>query len=215
MDMIYCCSDFHLGFEYTDYNAVISFLDMVQEEGGALYMLGDTLDMWRCPLDAIKHNKPYADAYNKLVETAGKIDVKVVWGNHDYNLAEKVPLLVTDEFVENNILFCHGWRFHVEMCLAYPAFSWLVKEFPYIYQRFFTKPSELKGAGLRTSVSDIHMIAEEYAVRKGYDYIIMGHTHSPQSPEEGKRVFDCGDFVNDMSYVTIEPGHRPELNWFR
>lgn len=201
---IFCISDTHLGFEETNYPAINDFLDLVQAEAGSLLVCGDWLDLWRCPLEKIKTEEPMRSCYNKFIELAKTVPVQVIWGNHDYQLAGKVPLQVTDEFVMDGIFFCHGWRMDVEQCLSYPFFGWLVKQFPYIYQKFFRAPFEVKKTEEGEKYfSDLHKIARDYAKRKGYKHVVMGHTHCAYEDVDGI-VYDCGDFITNCTYVVVD-----------
>lgn len=208
---IILASDLHIGYESTDYSAITDFLRLAQTTLGSLVLCGDTLDLWRCDLQTIQNREPYRSAYRELVKTSLIVPTRLVWGNHDYNLAGKVPFRVTDEFTQNGILYCHGWRMDLEQCLAYPLYEWLVTDFPWIYQRFFKKPTDPREKGEPCQAEEVHRIAQQVAVRKGYRCVVMGHTHCPGVYGNGL-VYDLGSFTGSPTYGVIEsPTSLPRL----
>lgn len=70
----------------------------------------------------------------------------VIWGNHDYALATKTnQLKVTDYFVQDGILFSHGWKLDASQRFGYFFYKPISEYFPRIYQSFFKTPFECIG----------------------------------------------------------------------
>lgn len=209
---IYCASDFHIGYENSNYPKMKEFFELVKENADELILCGDVLDLWRCPIETIQNEEPMKSTYEALLAMAEEVPTTIIWGNHDYKLWKKVsiPVRVTDSFVSKNIYYCHGWRFDLQQRLGYWLYGWLVNKFPYLYQKFFKTPFELKIKGQEYELRNriIHEKAREFIKKEGLDYLIMGHTHAP-SGGDGK-LFDCGDMIDNLTYVIIENG-KPRL----
>ena len=202
---IYCASDFHIGYENSNYPKMKEFFELVKENADELILCGDILDLWRCPIETIQSEEPMKSTYEALLLMTEKVPTTIIWGNHDYKLWKKVsiPVRVTDSFVSNNIYYCHGWRFDLQQRLGSWLYGWLVNKFPYLYQKFFKGPFELKIKGQEYELRNrrIHEKAREFVKKEGLDYLIMGHTHEP-SDSDGK-LFDCGDTNDNHTYVFI------------
>ena len=217
-DTTYVASDLHIGYEDSNYPKMVEFFEIVKVDADRLILLGDVLDLWRAPIKTITNNEPYKTAYDALVKTTHHIPTHVVWGNHDYelkrimqrlNAGQRIATNITDDFVEDNIYYCHGWKFDAQQRFGSMFYWWLVSRFPYLYQRFFKTPPQIpRGEYARGKLtSKIHAEAKRFAEKCGYAHIVMGHTHDPTI--SGKLV-DCGDFVDSLSYIIIEDG-VPEL----
>lgn len=212
----FCASDLHLGYEHTNYDKVCKFLDLAESKSDDLILCGDIFDLWRYPIAKIDETTMvgFKEALNSLKEVSKKIPIKIILGNHDYNLDKvwnknlrkdynvEIKNDITD--YQGSIYFTHGWQFDVRQRLGSFAYGWLVTSFPYIYQKWFKKPSQM---GLTKSDSPykmskrVHNEAEKFAIKNNLNYIVMGHTHIPTVLNH---VIDCGDFIDSCSYVIIE-----------
>ena len=212
--IIFCASDLHIGHENASYAKISTLFTKARREADVMYLLGDTFDLWRCPVDKINEGTMpmFEKIIQELKDLAQSIDVVIVPGNHDYNLEkywkgyEKYDIKITDQIIDNNVLFTHGWQFDVQQRLGSFAYAWLIEIFPYIYQRFFKKlpisTVPVQVANIESKLSKrIHDKAKVYARLKGYDRIVMGHTHVPYlSPF----LVDCGDFVTNNTFVVFK-----------
>lgn len=200
---IYCASDLHIGYEQANYQKIEEFFNIVKENADELILCGDVFDLWRCPFETIK--KERRSTYKALLSVSQEVPTTVIWGNHDYKLWKKVklPIRVTDDFVSNNIFFCHGWRFDLEQRLGHFLYGWLLNEHPYLYQSFFKQPSEIKKNEVEYNALShiVHEVAKTFMQKQGLSYLVMGHTHDPVA--DGK-LFDCGDMIDSLSYVVID-----------
>ena len=208
-----CASDLHLGYEHTNYNKVCKLFDIAESESDEFILCGDTFDLWRYPVSKIDKTTMvgFKEVLNLLKEVSKEMTVKIIPGNHDYNLQKVWKDLrkdynveITNNFYQGDIYFTHGWEFDVQQRLGSFAYSWLTNSFPYIYQRFFKKPSRMglvrNDIPYEMSVK-VHVEAEKFAIKNNLKYVILGHTHIPIV---FNRVVDCGDFVDSCSYITLE-----------
>lgn len=217
-----CASDLHLGFEQTNYDKICKMFNIAESKADELILCGDTFDLWRYPVSKIDETTMvgFENALISLKETANEIPVKIIQGNHDYNL-QKVwdnklrvyyNVEISDSFYQGNIYFTHGWEFDITQRMCSFTYKWLVEKFPYIYQRFFKKPSQMgiprEDATCFLS-EKVHIEAEEFALKNKLKYVIMGHTHIPMM---FRHVVDCGDFVDSCSYVTIS-NKKPKIKF--
>ena len=85
---IYFASDFHLGIPDRDSSLVrekklIRWLDMVQQDAEAIYLMGDLFDFWFEYKNVVP--KGYTRLFSKLAEITEKgIPVHFFKGNHDF-----------------------------------------------------------------------------------------------------------------------------------
>ena len=218
----FCASDLHLGYERTNYDKICKFLDLAKSKSDELILCGDTFDLWRYPVAKIDKTTMvgFKEALNSLKETSKEISVKIIPGNHDYNLdkvwdknlRKEYNVEIINRFQRGNICYLHGWEFDVKQRLGSFAYGWLVESFPYIYQKWFKKPSQmgLTKNDLAHDISErIHNEAEKYAIKHNFKYVVMGHTHIPTI---FNHVIDCGDFIDSCSYIIIE-NKEPKMNF--
>ena len=212
----FCASDLHLGYEHTNYDKVCKFLDLAISKSDELILCGDIFDLWRYPVAKIDETTMvgFKEALNSLKETSNEIPVKIIPGNHDYNLQKvwnkksrkdyNIEIISNIRDNQRNIYFTHGWEFDIQQRLGSFAYGWLVTSFPYIYQKWFKKPSQM---GLTKNDSPygmserVHNEAEKYAIKHDFKYVVIGHTHIPTILN---RVIDCGDFIDSCSYIVME-----------
>lgn len=217
-----CASDLHLGYEYTNYDKVCKLFDLAESESDKLILCGDTFDLWRYPVLKIDKTTMvgFKEVLNSLKETSKETNVVIIPGNHDYNLNkvwQKVKYdykvrITTNNFIQSNIYYTHGWEFDIMQRLGSFAYSWIIKRYPYLYQRFFKKPSQMgrpKDDNLNFSIEQIHNEAEKFRNEHNLKYIVMGHTHLPGM--FGK-IINCGDFIDSCSYVSFK-NNKPKIKF--
>lgn len=201
----YIASDFHIGFEQSNYPKIKEFFELVKDDADRLILVGDIFDLWRCSPDIIRNYEPFKSIYKSLLNLAKTIPVIIIKGNHDYNLNKKLNLpniKVVNNFTEDNIYFTHGWEFDLQQRKASKYYYWIVKYFPYLYQNFFKLPSKIiKKEDQIYNNSKIYDEVQKFRTHYFYKYIVMGHTHNPMI---NNRIVDCGDFIDSCSYVIIE-----------
>lgn len=215
----YCASDMHLGYEHANYEKTMQFFNRVEEKADELILCGDIFDLWRYPVKKI--GKSTMAQFNDTIEIMKRVTKEVptmlIKGNHDYQLGkllgrnrEGFKFIISDSFYRDNTYFTHGWQFSVRQKFGSFAYGWLTTRFPYIYQRFFKKPSETVQKRDYPSELSIktHEKANSFAIQNHIDRIVMGHTHIPLIKHN---VVNCGDFVDSCSYVIIKNGKEYEI----
>ena len=204
---IYIASDLHIGYERSNYSKIKEFFELVKKDADRLILCGDVFDLWRCPSETIRDREPYKSTYELLLDIGNKIPTVVIFGNHDYNLYKKLNLGwidIKDDFIEDNIYYCHGWRFDIKQRFGSYFYYWIVKYFPYLYQRFFKESNKI--INKEDQIYKIHKIYDEvikFINSKDLKYVVMGHTHNPIIND---KIIDCGDFIDSNSYIIIEDG---------
>ena len=208
---VYCASDFHIGYEHTNYEKINEFFELVKEDANELILCGDIFDLWRCSIDDIRNKEVFKGTYESLISIAREVPTTIIWGNHDYRLWKKVrlPVRVTDYFISNNICYCHGWRFDLRQRFGHVLYGYLTDRFPFLYQKFFKHPSEIKTEEeeYKSLSKKIHKAARDFIKKQEIDYLIMGHTHDPLADD---KLFDCGDMTDSLSYIIVDNG-KPKL----
>jgi len=208
-----CASDLHLGYERANYDKICKLFDIAKDKSDELILCGDTFDLWRYPVSKIDKTTMigFKDCLNKLKETANEIPVKIITGNHDYNLQKVWKNLrkdynveITDSFYQGNIYYTHGWQFDIKQRLGSFAYSWIIDKFPYFYQKLFKTPVQMgliKDDKFNFFIEKVHHEAEKFAINNTLKYVVMGHTHIPTI---FNKVINCGDFIDSCSYVVIK-----------
>lgn len=211
--MIYCASDLHIGYENTRYDKINEFLDVVENKASELILVGDTFDLWRSNwLQILSKHK---DIIVKIADISLNIPVIIIRGNHDYNLSLeffkniKHNINIVNKLEFDDKIFIHGWQFDLLQRFGSIFYKQIFEYFPFLYQIFFRKPSEILSINDYESelVKKIRKETIEFS-NKNNKIIIMGHTHVPLISD---KIIDCGDFVDSCSYITI--GDVPKIHY--
>ncbi|GAI48195.1 unnamed protein product, partial [marine sediment metagenome] len=80
------CSDLHNGNEITDYDRVMGFLELVDDDADELIILGDFEELLWSNIQILTTVKPYRYVTEKVKAIAQKKPVLICLGNHDWNL---------------------------------------------------------------------------------------------------------------------------------
>jgi len=116
---IIAVSDLHLGFEDSDKDAFIRFLDKLQSDASVtdLVLLGDIVDMWRRDASGIfLENK---DVLDLILLLQKKMRIYYIAGNHEYHVLKLQGRGYPIKFLKDltlqqdglNCKFVHGWEF--------------------------------------------------------------------------------------------------------
>ena len=202
-----------MGHEKANYDKIYELLELAEIKSDELVLCGDTFDLWRYPVTEIDETimPEFKKCLDKLKEAAKEIPIKIIPGNHDYNLQNAWKDLqkdynveISDNFYRGDIYFTHGWQFDVRQRRFSFAYSWLVTQFPYLYQRYFKKPAQMgiKKRDKPYEMSDkVHIEAENFALKNNLKYVVLGHTHIPTICNH---IIDCGDFIDSCSYIELD-----------
>jgi len=222
----YIASDFHNGNKVSDYNRVMGFLDLVEDDADEFLILGDWLELLWSNVSILTTVSPYRDVIQKVKAIASKKPTTLVLGNHSWSLGTFAsyiePVKIAPPFAEDGVYYCHGHQFDWEsFILGTPVdpIWWSVNI------AFFTLPlglgffllNKILGVeedAFNKGVAIIHERASKYALKNGYHTVVFGHTHIPIIEERnGVNLVNVGDQIDSYSYAVQENG-TIELRFF-
>jgi len=227
---VFFAADTHLRpGETEEQERLIKFLQFVQREGRALYLLGDIFDYWfEYKTAVLRCFAPVLEALRRLRQSG--VEVHFLHGNHDFavgavfeeDLDVRVhPGPVSIEIGETSLYLTHGdelcrddWAYRIiKRLMRNRVLNWLFAHIPVDWATRIG--STIAGASRRhVEHKDQERMAfsedalEEVA-RQGYDVIIAAHAHEQADRMilEGKtRFFVLGQW----SYLRYREG---EGNW--
>ncbi len=222
--MTFCISDLHIGIgikEKERERIIFEFLDMVEEEGERLFLLGDIFNFYfeyRSVMPKIALPLLY-----RLYDMKRKgVDVRLWVGNHDYWIKDAflwagIPIYREGKVFElygKKIFFIHGD--YVKPCYRSRFMKKLlrgrvpIKLFSLLHPDF--------GAWLGYLVTRLNRIEEEkeikrYEVLKEFarkklqevDAVIVGHLHLPRHVKINEKDFIIlGDWIENFTYAVID-----------
>ena len=227
-------SDVHLGSRYSQTGKLYRFLDQLSERPPyRLIICGDAFELW-----STNYKKIHAPEYRimrKVIELSQK-NTKVIYvpGNHDraFRIFRRFSLgkiKLRSEYVvhdlKKKLLVIHGDEFdaftrnHVVLTLVIDQFYVFLIRLSAFIKRFVGLNVSL--AAQKNSkhyvkiVQKIKRAAIRYARERGFDGIIMGHTHWPEifRDIDGILYANSGDWLENCSYLVI--GDDVRLEYFR
>jgi UDP-2,3-diacylglucosamine hydrolase len=195
---VYFIADVHLEGNDTDKRSLfLSFLEMVKERKGNLYILGDLFDYWANNRRVMKDNKTVLNALGELSHLGSQVGFLI--GNRDLLLGKKVlsrygiDALGENRVIElqgKSILLTHGHllctddvSFQKYRKRMWPFYRMLDALLPGCIENtlarlFIQRSKQVIGAqeAWRFQFSDDVI---EAAFQRGIDMIICGHAHKP------------------------------------
>ncbi len=224
---VFFLSDIHLTFEKDSFEKekrekLYKFLDHVRENGDVLIIAGDLFDFWY----EWKHVIPkywFEVIYRMRILIDQGIRVVFITGNHDFEfgqyLEKEVGILCFEEsadlkFCNRRFFIAHGdglaktdrgYRFMKRVTRnRFSKFLFKLLIHPDMGMQFSKWAS---GTSRKLVNIDKEIWSEEYfefAVTKfaeGYDFVILGHLHTPVVREKNGNVYlNLGDWINHFSY---------------
>jgi len=206
---VYFIADVHLGGNDPDKRSLfLSFLEMVKQRKGNLYILGDLFDYWANNRRVLKDNETVLDALGDLSRRGSQVSFLI--GNRDLLLGEKVlsrygiEALGESRVVDlqgKSILLTHG---HL-LCTDDVSFQKYRKRMWPLYRILDALlPGCIENALARLFIQRSKQVIEaqeswrfqfsdtviEAAFKGGIDMIICGHAHKPAARHfDGDRSF--------------------------
>lgn len=210
---------------------VIRFFQEVASRFEKIFVLGDLFDVWPGTSDfLLKNYHPVLETLSRLVQDGHT--VHFVEGNHDFKLGKfftddlgiKVHLDSYEEVWNGKKIFMmHGdlgnpkdFKYRVlrnvlRQDLLHLAMKVVPSEWVYRVGRKSSQMSRQyqskKGSGeVETAIRQTYRNTAESMFKKGYDVVLMGHTHLPDdltTTVEGRscRYINTGDWVRNFTYV--------------
>lgn len=220
-------SDIHLGTYGSKANELLKYLHTVDPE--ILVLNGDIIDIWQFSKRYFPKSHLKVIKYLTGLLTKGT-RIFYVTGNHDEMLRRFVGFELGEFKIVNKLLLNLGgqktWIFHGDVfditmkhskwlaklgAIGYDALIHLNTFMNWISRKMgkgkISLSKKIKGSvkGALKYINDFESTAAEIAIQNGYDTVICGHIHQPQSRKikdrEGKEVtyLNSGDWVESMS----------------
>ncbi len=224
---IYFISDVHLLFEEDEKEKqkrekLYDFFEYVKKKGDLLVIAGDLFDFWYEWKHVIPmYWFPVIHKMRNLIESGVKI--AFVTGNHDFEWGDYFSKSVGIHcFSETMELEAGGKKFFIAHGDGFAkkdrGYRFLKKLTRNRVSKFLFKTFVHPDLGMHISKWASHSSRKivnidkqawseeyfEYAKSKfsgGFDYVIMGHLHTPLRREDGKNVYiNTGDWIDHFSY---------------
>jgi UDP-2,3-diacylglucosamine hydrolase len=235
---IYFASDFHLGVpnhatSLAREKKIVAWLDSVQGDAKAIFLLGDLFDFWFEYRKAIP--KGFSRFLGKLaaLQDSG-IDIHIFTGNHDLWMFDYLPMelgvKIYKDPIELNIggqklLIGHGDGLgpgdptykYLKMFFTSPVSQWLFARIHpnlgiTIAQRW-SKRSRITNMKLEEKFQGedrefIFAWCKEMEQQNHFDYYVFGHRHLPLDLEVNgqSRYINLGEWVHFSPYAVFEGG---------
>ncbi len=242
---LFFASDFHLGAPNEEQSLareqkIIRWLDQIQEEAAAIFLVGDIFDFWFEYKEVIpKGFIPFISKIHQLREK--KIPILFFTGNHDLWMKDYfteqmgIPVYhhpIEIEVNEKKILVGHGdglgpgdkqYKF-LKKVFTNPVAQWL---FRWFHPDLGIKLAKAWSSSSRISnmeKNENHFLGDgewlwqyckEIEQRKHHDYYIFGHRHLPLELEVCEKAiyFNLGEWVSQYTYLEFD-GEKAKLLTF-
>lgn len=239
MPTIYFISDVHFGLESRKLerkkeDRVLAFFDMVMMKNAELCIVGDLFDAW------IEYRTVVPKGFHRILTkledlTRNGLTVHYLVGNHDFWIRDyfHTDLGITTHL--NPFSFTAGGKkFYIhhgdglatldsgyrllKKIIRHPLsvwlFSWLHPDLGITLARSSSRTSREYTSNKHYGEADG---MEAYAQRKigeGYDYVIMGHRHTPITRQLGNGVYiNLGDWISYNSYAEFNGSQLELRTW--
>ena len=234
----YFFSDVHLGLGTKDDDRkreqrLIRFLDMVKQDAGELFILGDLFDYW------FEYNsvvpKGYFLLFAKLAELRVRgIPISYLAGNHDFwlkgYLTDELGVTIYKDPIERTI---DGKRFYLHhgdgllkndtgyrilksvlrnriniflFSLVHPDITSWIARWSSRKSRAYTSKKTFEG-------NDMVEFARK-KIQEGFDVVIMGHNHQSVFKELDRGVYvNIGEWLHENTYAVFDGGKIQLKKW--
>ena len=228
IDTLYL-SDVHLGSKGCNAKEVLKTLKNYNAKN--LVLVGDFIDGW-----LLQRRMYWPQSHNNVIQYVLKLSkkgTKVIYitGNHDeflrsYSGEQFGDIEIVDEYIEGSI-----WTTHGDLYDGIVKLHWLGKLGGRGYELSIMLDRWIKSMGFRVSLSKWlkskvkeavkfvtnfeNALAKE-AVDRGCDTILCGHIHTPSDKiiENGVRYLNCGDWIENNSYIVKTLEGQFELRYY-
>jgi UDP-2,3-diacylglucosamine hydrolase len=231
MEKVYFISDVHFGLndkqaEREKESNLFSFFDRIRSDASHLYILGDLFDYWF----EYKHVLP--KGFHRVLTqleriTSRDISTHLIVGNHDFWLGERFteetgvhvyykPISVT--LCGKRFFLHHGDGLN-DRDRGYRVLRSILRNRANVFLYRLLHPDLGIGLAKKTSQASRNnhsatvLASEREAIRThalkklsdGYDYVVMGHDHTPEQIAAGSRLYvNTGDWITHNSYAVFD-----------
>jgi UDP-2,3-diacylglucosamine hydrolase len=239
MATVYFISDVHLGLKgRTEERAkearLISFLDSIRARANQIFIVGDLFDAW------FEYRTVIPRGFHRLLAkldelTAAGIVIHYLAGNHDYwmrdyftkELSIRTYHQPLDISIDGKRILVHhgdglahndtGYRI-LKRILNNPVNIWL---YSWIHPDIGLRIAQSSSHKSRGHTSSKQYGASdgmsEFAAKKiqeGYNIIVMGHRHQPESRQiSGGTYINLGDWITHCTYAEMIDGQITLQHW--
>ncbi len=226
---VYFFSDVHLGLgtredDRRKESALIEFLDAVLLDAQELFIVGDLFDYWFEYESVVP--KGYFRLFAKLAELTDRgIKTTYLAGNHDFWIKgyfrDELGMEISPEPIERTF---GGKRFYIhhgdgllKNDTGYRILKAILRNrvnmflFSLVHPTLTGRIARWSSRTSRGHVSKRSFEQDgmtEFAQKKihdGYDYVIMGHNHSPVIRNIGKGLYvNLGDWISENTYAVFD-----------
>ena len=239
---IYFASDQHFGApnyekSRTRETLFVKWLDEIQEDATALFLLGDLFDFWFEYKKTVP--KGFVRVLGKLAELSDKgIPIHFFAGNHDYWMRDyfekELGIQVyyePTEFIFNNKTFLighgdglgpgdKGYKFLKKIFLnklSIWLFQWMHPYFGIGFAQYLSLRNKLVSGNeditfLGEDKEHLILYCKEEYKKKPYDYFLFGHRHLPLEIDiaTASKYINTGDWISYNTYAVFD-GEKMEL----
>ena len=228
IDTLYL-SDVHLGSKGCNAKEVLKTLKNYNAKN--LVLVGDFIDGW-----LLQRRMYWPQSHNNVIQYVLKLSkkgTKVIYitGNHDeflrsYSGEQFGDIEIVDEYIEGSI-----WTTHGDLYDGIVKLHWLGKLGGRGYELSIMLDRWMKRMGFRVSLSKWlkskvkeavkfvtnfeNALAKE-ALERECDTVLCGHIHTPSDKiiENGVRYLNCGDWIENNSYIVKTLEGQFELRYY-
>jgi len=210
-------SDLHIGSKGCKTDEI---LELLKDESYQRYILvGDIIDGWLFKKYK-KFSYQHARVIRRLLKLSKHKDIIWISGNHDEFLRKYTPIeigniKVVDEFIENGVWYCHGDKYDGIVKMRWLGMLGSIGyDLAIVIDRFlkrFNKKTSLSKYlkdNVKAAVSfmvDFENEMIRQAKKRKCHTVVCGHIHTPNYKIiDGVDYLNCGDWVENCSYIVLE-----------
>jgi UDP-2,3-diacylglucosamine pyrophosphatase LpxH len=213
-------SDIHLGFKASNADEVLEVLK--QYDPNILFLVGDIIDGW-----LLKRKFRWPQSHTNVIRkilSYSKNGTKVIYipGNHDDFMREYIGLTFGSLEVHNEYVWKNTFITHGDLYDGVVKLKWLGILGSVGYDIAISIDRFLKRLGVRRSLSKYLKSKVKEAMKFITQYelelvrqakknkckvVLSGHIHLPEDKKiDGIRYLNCGDWIENNSYITYNKG---------
>jgi UDP-2,3-diacylglucosamine pyrophosphatase LpxH len=213
-------SDIHLGAKGSNADSVLKVLKKYKPEH--LFLVGDIVDGWM-----LKRKFRWPQSHTNFIRKVlsySKNGTKVVYipGNHDEFMRDYIGMKfdnieISNEYVWKNTFITHGDLYDGVVQLKWLGVLGSVGyDMAISIDRFLKKLGVKRSLSkfLKSKVKEAMKFITQYegelvrqARKNNCNRVLSGHIHHPEDKMiEGVRYLNCGDWIENNSYITYNKG---------
>jgi len=213
-------SDIHLGFKGSNSDEVLKVLKEYNPK--ILFLVGDIIDGW-----LLKRKFRWPQSHTNVIRkilSYSKNGTKVIYipGNHDDFMREYIGLTFGSLEVHNEYIWKDTFITHGDLYDGVVQLKWLGILGSVGYDIAISIDRFLKRLGVRRSLSKYLKSKVKEAMKFITQYelelvrqakknkckvVLSGHIHLPEDKKvDGIRYLNCGDWIENNSYITYNNG---------